>query len=143
MNTRDQWVVGGGIATAILAGLWIQVIVGPNIASGTYDTGVTVAILDDMIDFFTIIATVAAAGMVYKARDTLGGTMGRGLEVIGVGLVLYVLTYWPSYRWSIEGSPAWLGMSSGFWDVLFSSMTLATFGFIAYGFYLIWSLGRR
>lgn len=143
MNTRDKWVVWGGVATAVLAGLWVHVITGPAIAAGTYETGTVVGLVDTIIDFFTVIATLLAVGMVYKARNTLAGKMGRGLEVIGIGLVLYVLTYWPSYRWSIEGSPAWLGMSAGFWDVLFNSMTLATFGFIAYGFYLIWSQQRR
>jgi len=121
----------------------VHAIIGPEIAAGQYTTGQAVAIIDNIIDFFTIIVSIIALGMVYKAKDLLGGQLERGLDVIGIGLLLYVLTYWPSYRWSISGSPQWLGWTTGAWSLFFNVMTFVTFSFIAYGFYLIWKLGRE
>lgn len=143
MNRTDRYVIGGGILVALLAGIWVQLIIGPELAAGVYGTETAVALIDNMIDFFTVITTFAAFLIVYKAGQLLGGDLGRGLDIIGVGLLLYVPTYWMSYRWSIEGSPQWLGMTTGFWSLLFGFLTLFLFGFIAYGFYIIWSLGRR
>lgn len=143
MNRTDRYVIGSGVLVAVLAGLWIQLIVGPELATGAYSSDIAVALIDNMIDFFTLLAVVAALVFLHKSGQLLGGDIGRGLDVIGVGLLLYVPTYWLSYRWAIEGSPQWLGLTTGFWDLLFGFLSLSLFGFITYGFYLIWSLGQR
>lgn len=143
LKKADLWVILGGIGIAALAGIWVQAIIGPEIAAGSYTTSQAVGIIDNIIDFFTIISTLLALGMVYRAKNILGGKLERGLEVIGIGLLLFTLTFWPSYRWSISGSPEWFGLTTGAWSLFFSTMTLVTFSFIAYGFYLIWRLGRE
>lgn len=143
MNRTDRYVIASGVLVAVFAGVWIQLIVGPEVAAGAYSVATAVALIDNLIDYFTIVVVVAAVLFVYRAGRLLGGDIGRGLDVIGVGFLLYVPTYWLSYRWSIEGNPRWLGLTTGFWDLLFGFLTLFLFGVVAYGFYLIWSLGQR
>lgn len=139
MNNRDIWIVGGAVLVAIFAGIWVHIIVG----AGGYDTDVAVSLIDDILDYFTLVAAVTALGLVYQARAAYGGDMARSLAMIGVGLLLYVPTYWVSYRWAIEGNPLWFGMTTGFWSLLFGLLTIFTFGYVAYGFYLMWHTGKK
>lgn len=143
MNRTDRQVIASGLLVAVMAGVWMQLIVGPELRAGAYTSGTAVALVDNIVDYFTLVAVAVALVFLYRAGRLLGGNIGRGLDVIGVGLLLYVPTYWLSYRWAIESQPRWLGLTTGFWDLLFGFLTLFLFGFITYGFYLIWSLGRR
>lgn len=129
MEKQDRYLIGLGIAIPVLAGLWSQLM-----GIGTQ--------IDAFIDFFTVIALLGSVAFIYLARDLLGGEIARNLEITGLGLFLYVVIYWASYTWSSVGSPAWFGMQAAAWDVFFSTATLATFGFIAYGFYRFWALGE-
>lgn len=139
MNKQDTWVIGGAVLFTILAGVWVHFIVG----AGNYETAVAVSLIDDILDYFTLVAAAVTFALVYKARSAYGGHLSRSLGVIGLGLLFFMPTYWLSYRWNIEGSPAWLGMTTGFWSLLFNMLTLVTFAFIGYGFYLIWRLGKE
>jgi hypothetical protein len=143
MKKIDKGVVGGGVLVALLAGIWVHIIVGPAISSGSIQTADAISLVDDILDFFTLMFALLSVGAVYRARDLLGGAMGRGLNMIGVGLLFFALTYWPSYRWGMEGSPEWLGMTTGAWSMFFSFASLTAFAFIAYGFFLVWYLGRE
>jgi hypothetical protein len=129
MKQQDRRVILGGVVIAVLAGLWSHFMgIGPEV--------------DAFIDFLTVIAVLGSVAFIYLGRDLLGGDTARNLEVIGIGLSLYVLTYWASYHWDIVGNPAWLGFSAPGWSVFFGLMTLATFGMVVYGFYLFWEMGR-
>lgn len=143
MKKMDKGVVVGGVLVAVFAGLWVHMIVSPAIASGSVETSDAVSLVDDILDFFTLIFVFLSVGAVYRARDLLGGAMGRGLNMIGFGLLYFALTYWPSYRWGMEGSPEWLGLTTGAWKMFFSLSSLMAFTFIAYGFFLVWYLGRE
>jgi hypothetical protein len=129
MKNHDKYVIVSGVGTAVIAGFWAHLM-----GIGTE--------VDAFIDFLTIIAILGSVSFIYLGRDMLGGDTARNLEIIGIGLSLYVITYWASYRWSIADNPAWLGVTAQGWDMFFGLMTLATFGLVAYGFYLFWQMGR-
>jgi len=129
MEQHDRYIIGLGIAIPVLAGFWSQLM-----GIGTQ--------IDAFIDFFTVLALLGSVTFIYLARDLLGGEIARNLEITGLGLFLYVVIYWASYTWSSVGGPAWLGVQAPAWDVFFSTATLVTFGFIAYGFYRFWALGE-
>lgn len=130
MKRQDKVVIAGSILVAIFAGLWAQAM-----GIGTE--------VDALIDYFTVIAVIASLGFIYMSRDLLGGSVARNLEVVGTGLFLYVLVYWSSYQWAVAGSPAWLGVTVPGWNLFFNLVTLVTFGFVSYGFYLFWQLGEE
>ncbi len=129
MRRNDKLVVGGAIAISILAGLWGQVM------------GLQPA-ADAFIDFLTFAAVAGGLAFIYKARDELGGETARSLEILGAGLLVFVLAYWPSYTWSTVGQPQWLGMSTGFWSMLFGLGNFVGLGIVAYGFYTFWEMGQ-
>lgn len=129
MEKNDKLFVSGAVLAAVLAGLWAQLM------------QLTPAV-DGMVDFFTAAAVIVGLSFVYLSRDSLGGETARHLEVLGVGLLVFVLSYWPSYVWSTAGSPAWAGMGSAFWSVLFGMMNLVGFAIVTYGFYGFWKMGQ-
>jgi len=130
MERQDKAVIGVVLVVTVLAGVWAQLM-----GIGTE--------VDAFIDYFTVIATLGSVGFIYLSRDLLGGDIARNLEVIGTGLFLYVLVYWSSYHWDVAGNPEWLGITGPGWNVFFSLATLVTFGFVTYGFYLFWQMGKE
>lgn len=129
MRTSDKQVVGGAIAFAVLAALWAQ-FMGLEPAA------------DAFIDFLTFAAVAGGLYFIYKARDQLGGETARRLEILGIGLLVFVLAYWPSYTWATVGNPEWLGLSTGFWSMLFGLANFVGLGIVAYGFYEFWDMGQ-
>lgn len=129
MEINDKYFISGALILTVLAGVWAHLM------------GVTPAV-DGMIDFFTAAAVLGGLYFIYLARDLLGGETARHLEVIGIGLLVFVLAYWPSYTWSTAGNPAWLGFGSAFWSMLFGVGNIVGFAIITYGFYSFWKMGR-
>ncbi len=129
MRSNDKKVVAGAVAFAVLAALWAQ-FMGLEPAA------------DAFIDFLTFAAVAGGLYFIYKARDALGGGTARRLEILGVGLLVFVLAYWPSYTWSTVGSPEWLGLTTGFWSMLFGLMNFVGLAIVAYGFYEFWDMGQ-
>jgi hypothetical protein len=130
MKEADNKVILGGIMAAVLAGLWAQFM------------GLETAV-DGIIDYFVVITTLIGLYFLNNARKDLGGEIARSLEILGIATFLYVISYWPSYRWGMAGNPAWLGMTAEFWSMLFSLLNMMTFGLIAYGFYRFWTTGKN
>jgi hypothetical protein len=129
MEKNDYLFVAGALLTAVLAGGWAHLM---NLSPA----------VDGMIDFFTAAAVLVGLAFVYLARDSLGGESARNLEVLGTGLLVFVVSYWPSYVWSTAGNPGWLGMTQAFWSMLFGMLNLAGFTIVAYGFYRFWNMGK-
>jgi len=129
MRKNDKMVVAAALAFALLAGLWGQVM------------GLEPA-ADAFIDFLTFAAVAGGLFFIYKARDKLGGETARSLELLGAGMLVFVLAYWPSYTWSAAGSPMWLGLSTGFWSMLFGLANFVGLAIVAYAFYIFWQMGR-
>lgn len=129
MRDTDKKVVAGAVAFAVLAALWAQ-FMGLQPAA------------DAFIDFLTFAAVAGGLYFIYKARDALGGGTARRLEILGAGLLVFVLAYWPSYTWSTVGSPEWLGLTTGFWSMLFGLMNFVGLAIVAYGFYEFWDMGQ-
>lgn len=129
MEKTDRLFVVGAVVLAVLGGLWAQLL------------GLTSSV-DGMIDFFVAAAVLVGLAFVYLSKDNLGGETAKNLEVLGIGLFVFVVSYWPSYVWSTAGNPAWAGMSTGFWSVLFGMLNIVGFGIVAYGFYGFWDMGR-
>jgi hypothetical protein len=129
MRKSDKAVIVGAVAFAVLAALWAQ-FMGLEPAA------------DAFIDFLTFAAVAGGLYFIYKARDDLGGQTARRLEILGTGLLVFVLAYWPSYTWSTVGSPEWLGLTTGFWSMLFGLLNFVGLGIVAYGFYEFWDMGQ-
>jgi hypothetical protein len=129
MRSSDKKVVAGAVAFSVLAALWAQ-FMGLQPAA------------DAFIDFLTFAAVAGGLYFIYKARDALGGGTARRLEILGVGLLVFVLAYWPSYTWATVGSPEWLGLTTGFWSMLFGLMNFVGLAIVAYGFYEFWDMGQ-
>ncbi|MFB6159283.1 MAG: hypothetical protein ABEJ95_06540 [Candidatus Nanohalobium sp.] len=129
MRRNDKLFVAGALVMTVLLGLWSQLMALPDGASA-------------FADFITFAAVAGGLVFIYKARDQLGGETARSLEVLGLGLLIYVLAYWPSYKWSVAGSPAWLGLSTEFWSILFALGNFVGLGIVAYGFYTFWEMGQ-
>lgn len=129
MQKNDKLFVAGAVLMAVLGGVWAHLL------------ELTPAV-DGMIDFFTAAAVLVGLSFVYLSRDNLGGETSENLTVLGVGLFVFVVSYWPSYVWSTAGNPAWFGLTTGFWNILFGMLNLVGFGIVAYGFYNFWDMGR-
>lgn len=129
MRDNDKLFVAGAIAITVLAGLWAQVM------------GLEPA-ADAFIDFLTFAAVAVGLVFVYKARDELGGETARSIELLGIGLLVFVLAYWPSYTWSTVGNPEWLGMTTGFWSMLFGLANFVGLALVTYAFYTFWEMGQ-
>lgn len=129
MRKSDKAVVAGVLVFSVLAGLWAQ-FMGLEPAA------------DAFIDFLTFAAVAGGLYFIYKARDQLGGGTARRLEILGIGMLVFVLAYWPSYTWSTVGNPEWLGLTTGFWSMLFGLLNFVGLGIVAYGFYEFWDMGQ-
>ncbi|MCJ7429398.1 MAG: hypothetical protein MUP66_03320 [Candidatus Nanohaloarchaeota archaeon QJJ-5] len=86
-------------------------------------------------------ALLIGALIIYLARDKVGGTVARNLEVIGSGTGLLAVGWiiWAAYF--AAGFPAW-GISSAFWVMFLGSLIIMSFVVIGYGFYLFWKLSH-
>lgn len=129
MREGDKKFVYGAIIFSVLAGLWAQMM------------GLEPA-ADAFIDYLTFAAVAGGLYFIYKARDQIGGDTARRLEILGIGLTVFVLAYWPSYTWTTLGNPEWLGLTTGFWSMLFGLMNFVGLGIVAYGFYEFWDMGQ-
>ncbi|AOV94693.1 hypothetical protein AQV86_02090 [Nanohaloarchaea archaeon SG9] len=129
MRHSDKLVVAGVLAFSVLAGLWAQ-FMGLEPAA------------DAFIDFLTFAAVAGGLVFIYEARDELGGETARNLEILGIGLLVFVLAYWPSYTWSTVGSPEWLGMTTGFWSMLFGLANFVGLAIVTYAFYTFWEMAQ-
>lgn len=129
MRRSDKMMVAGVLIFSVLAGLWAQVM------------GLQPA-ADAFIDFLTFAAVAGGLVFIYKARDELGGETARSLEILGTGLLVFVMAYWPSYTWSSVGNPTWLGLTTGFWSMLFGLANFVGLAIVTYAFYTFWQMGQ-
>ncbi|MFB6158945.1 MAG: hypothetical protein ABEJ95_04800 [Candidatus Nanohalobium sp.] len=92
------------------------------------------------------IGVIAALVAIYKGREGYGGLVARNLEIIGIGLALFIVTYIPHVLWHIFGlmnrnplGPGWIGLTKAWWAGFFHIGAIAFFLISSYGFYLFWS----
>lgn len=96
----------------------------------------------------TVLAGLGVVGAliaIYKGREGYGGQVARNLEIIGMGLALFILTYIPHVVWHIFGlmnqnplGPGWIGLTEAWWAGFFHIGAIAFFLISSYGFYLFW-----
>jgi len=104
--------------------------------------GEAARITEMIIDYAAMFVIVASLGVIYKARDLWGGEVSRAMELIGVGLAVYMVTYLPHINWHIGGSGSIGPIPGGFLFGFFHALTLATFVLAGYGFYTLWQSGK-
>lgn len=92
------------------------------------------------------LGVAAALIAIYKGREGYGGAVARNLEIIGIGLGLFIVTYLPHVVWHIFGlmnqnplGPGWIGLTEAWWAGFFHVGAIAFFLISSYGFYLFWS----
>lgn len=127
---RDWYVTGALFAVAILSGFLL----------GPLQQGALVSVHD--VTFY-LPGPVLLLGsiFIYLSRERLGGTVGRNLEVVGTGAVLFSLTWVVYAQFFTAGFPAW-GMTPSFWNTALGLMIVSTLFVMSYGFYLFWKLGQ-
>jgi hypothetical protein len=133
MKGRDWGLIIGGIAVSLGAAFWAN-------ASGLAAGDITGT---QWIPRLAVVAVLVGALFAYLARDFYGGTVARGLHIIGIGFLIYGIIWWPhKIGWHGGGEAAWLGIIEPAWQTFFHLLTVITLGIVAYGFYWIWRGGQ-
>lgn len=130
ITSKDKKVIGVLVVLAIIAGFPLAYLEGTALIS-----------VHDISFYLPGPALLIGAVVIYMARNRVGGTMARNLEIVGSGTTLLALAWivWAAYF--AAGFPAW-GISSAFW-VMFLGMTIImSFVVIGYGFYQFWKVSR-
>lgn len=103
-----------------------------------------------------ILYTAYAAGIglvvgllaVYKGRSRYGGKIGQALEVVSIGLTLFMVSYIPHVKWHIAGlpdspiGPGWYQFTAEWWTGFFHFGAIMFFFIASYGFYIFWDISR-
>lgn len=123
MKTVDKGIVAGGVVLSfILAFL---------------EVGFT-----GFFPELSVVVILIGGVLAYMARDYYGGQIGRGLEVLAAGFIIYGVLWWPhKIGWHGGGTPAWAGIIEPAWQTFFHLLTVITLGIVAYGFYTLWQVG--
>lgn len=104
-------------------------------------------VLDRFTNFLILVMVVAMLVPLVRASRYWGGEIGRNLQIIGLGLLYFMVSIVPHVEWHVRGAPeplgpAMLGLSSAWWAGFFHTLTVASWGIIIYGFYRFWRLAR-
>lgn len=122
LTSRDQKIIGS------LVGVWLIA----AILGGFFGIFKILGPLSEVIiDSATGIAGLVVLFYIHKSVGVYGGIMKRALTVIGVGVGFFALTLAP-HVWMHTTNP----QAAGFF-VFAHVATAASFGVIAYGFYLL------
>jgi len=81
-----------------------------------------------------ILLTLA---FLFRARGLWGGEIARSIDVITMGIAVYLIQYIPHIGYHIQEHPVWLGLGEGFWIGLFHGVSAASFLVVTYGIYLL------
>jgi len=128
LKAEDYQVIAAGVLLGVFGG----------VIGHVYSVGIRAELYTRVA---VSLAILVALYCIYQARTAWGGDLARYLEIIGAGLVLFMLTWIPHIEWHIQGSPVLFGLSSGFWLGFFHALTASTFLITAYGFYRFWQEG--
>lgn len=80
-----------------------------------------------------------------RASQHWGGRIGRNLQLIALGLLLFMFSIVPHIEWHVQGAPnplgpSMLGLSSAWWAGFFHILTIVSWLIIIYGFYGFWAM---
>lgn len=137
LSRNDLLLVAGVIASALVAGLAFS----PVTDHGTLHA---VDRVTNLLIFLTILLLLVP---VVRASQHWGGQIGRNLQIVGLGLLLFLVSIVPHIEWHVRGAPRpvgppMLGLSSAWWAGFFHVLTIASWTVIIYGFYRFWRLAR-
>jgi hypothetical protein len=136
MKKNDYIAVGTTVLIPLLAAFALMGVTG-NQGLVMITVGTTIA---------AFLGVVAGLIAIYKGREGYGGLVARNLEIIGIGLGLFIVTYIPHVLWHIFGlmnqnplGPSWVGLTKAWWAGFFHIGAISFFLISSYGFYLFWS----
>lgn len=136
LKRQDWQIMMGLLALSFLSGL----------AFTTVQDHGTLLLIDRFSNILMAFAIVATLIPLLKASQHWGGKIGRGLQIIALGLLLFMFSIIPHVEWHVMGAPDPLGprmvLSSAWWAGFFHILTIVSWVIIIYGFYLFWDLGR-
>ncbi|MCJ7429397.1 MAG: hypothetical protein MUP66_03315 [Candidatus Nanohaloarchaeota archaeon QJJ-5] len=140
MTQRDYLLIIGAVLLSAVAGVLVR-----GISSIE-----TIAMMTIVLTGGAAIAVLGALIAIYKGRKLYGGAIARNLEVIAVGLILFIVSYLPHVVWHVIGlsndnalGPAWIGLSESWWTGFYHFGALMFFLISIYGFYLFWKFGNE
>lgn len=99
-------------------------------------------LVEKWLDRGTILVVLFSILIIYKAKQEVEGDLVRDLELIGIGLAIYMFIYLPHIIWHITGqNPVEIGsvmIPANFLFGFFHALTISSFILIGYGFYNLW-----
>lgn len=137
LSRTDGLLVAGTVAVAVVAGLIFAPVT-------DFETLHLLDLATNVL-IFSIIAVMLVP--LFLASRHWGGEIGRNLQIVAVGLLVFVVSILPHIEWHVEGAPyylgpAMLGLSPAWWVGFFHTLTVATWIVVIYGFYRFWRLAR-
>ncbi|MCJ7429023.1 MAG: hypothetical protein MUP66_01395 [Candidatus Nanohaloarchaeota archaeon QJJ-5] len=104
-------------------------------------------LVEQWLDRVTVLVVLSAVVIIYKAKQQFDDEIARELELIGVGLTVYMLVYLPHIIWHISDQPsvpiASFTVPGGFLYGFFHMLSISAFILVAYGFYNLWVTKRE
>jgi len=97
--------------------------------------------VEQYIDFLTGAIIIGSLAVMYKASNLLGGEIAKNLQVMGAGVLIYILTYYPHIFWHAGLVPA--PLSDHFGYVFYHAATALAFFLVGYGFYGFYKMGKE
>lgn len=130
LKSRDYKIVGMLLLVAFISGFPLAYLERTALIS-----------IHDISFYLPGPALLVGAVIIYLARNKVGGTVSRNLEVIGSGTTLLAIGWilWAAYF--AAGFPVW-GISSAFWVMFLGTLIITSFIVIGYGFYLFWKMSH-
>lgn len=140
MKRNDYLLIVGAVGIAAVLGWLVR---------GISDIE-TIAMLTIVLTIGAGIAVLGTLVAIYKGKKLYGGTIARNLEVIAIGLILFIVSYLPHVTWHVIGlaqdnplGPTWLLLSKSWWTGFYHFGALMFFLISVYGFYLFWKFGNE
>lgn len=99
-------------------------------------------IVEQWLDRVTVLVVLSSVIVLFKAKSEFDDEMARNLELIAIGLTIYMIIYLPHIIWHVTGqNPVPLGsitIPRGFLFGFFHMLSISSFVLVGYGFYNLW-----